>query len=135
MINEELRKKINEDEGYTTSLFYTNQSYDNSVIGVDVNGKVVYDYDKMVEEYVSDEFPDLNQDDYQVDEAYTEAYTEAMEWIDYNTIRATPYASSFGIPPVIIDKNEESDDENDYYNLITGEPYNYNDIVYKVNSK
>lgn len=49
MLNEELRKKINEDEGYETSLFYTDQSYDNSVIGVDVNGKIVYDFNKMIE--------------------------------------------------------------------------------------
>lgn len=57
MLNEELRKKINEDEGYETSLFYTDQSYDNSVIGVDVNGKIVYDFNKMIEEFIDENYP------------------------------------------------------------------------------
>ena len=132
MLNEELRKKINVDEGYTNSLFYTDQSYDNSVICVDVNGKIVYDYDKMIEEFIDDNYPqDIIAEEKKKDPNFDEV-TEAIEWIDYNTIRATPYGSSWGITPVIIQEDYESDEEGKYINLITGEPYNYEDIVYKV---
>ena len=52
-------------------------SYDNSIVGVTTDGRVVYDFDKMVEELMQDE---------------EWSYEEAVEWIDYNTIRSLPYA-------------------------------------------
>jgi hypothetical protein len=52
-------------------------SYDGSIVGVTTDGRVVYDYDKMVEELMSEE---------------GWSYEEAAEWIDYNTIRSIPYA-------------------------------------------
>lgn len=132
MLNEELRKKINEDEGYETSLFYTDQSYDNSVIGVDVNGKIVYDFNKMIEEFIDENYPpEVIAEERKEDPNFDEV-TAAIEWIEYNTIRATPYGTSWGIPPVIIDEDHETEEDGKYINLITGEPYNYEDIVYKV---
>lgn len=64
------------DAGYEDVLLLTNYSYDDALIGVTEDGRAVYDYDKMVAWLVE-----------------TEGFTEleAMEWIDYNTIRALPY--------------------------------------------
>ena len=67
-----LRAELPED-----ALVFDNFSYDGAIIGYTTDGKVVYDYDKMVVELMEDEgWSDL----------------EAIEWIDYNTIRSIPYA-------------------------------------------
>ena len=71
MINEEVRKKL--PEGV---LILDNASYDNSIIGLTFDNRVVYDYDLMVEEYMKDN--DCSE-------------VDAIEWIEYNTIRALPY--------------------------------------------
>lgn len=62
-------------------------SYYTAVIGYDqATGRVVYDYEKMIE--------------YQVNQGMTEE--EAIEWIDYNTLRALPYAGPMG--PIVLMK-------------------------------
>ena len=54
-----------------------NPSFDNSIIGVaSGSGSVIYSYDKMVEEFMKDN----NVRD-----------IDAIDWIEYNTIRALPY--------------------------------------------
>ena len=68
----ELRAELPED-----AIVFDNMSYDGSIVGVTTDGRVVYDYDKMIEELMEDE---------------EWSYEEAAEWIDYNTIRALPYA-------------------------------------------
>ena len=45
------------------------------IVGVDVDGHVVYSYDKCVDCMIKHGMTD----------------EEAIEWIDYNTIRAIPY--------------------------------------------
>lgn len=127
MLLENVRKQI-ADAGYENSLFYDLPYFDGSIIGVDENGKVVYDYNKMIDEYICDEFPNLNfEEQSEVDEAIT----AAMEWISYNTIRATPYAGP--LSPIIIDINHEcEDDEEKYINLITFEDYDIGNIVYNL---
>jgi len=62
--------------GYENSTILRDYDYDEAIIGVDSNERVVYDYDKMVECLMSEE---------------KMSYEEAVEWIDYNTIRALPY--------------------------------------------
>ena len=64
------------DRGYEDSVVLENPSYIDAVVGISQNGQVIYDFDKMV--------------DYLVD---TEEMTEedAIEFIDFNTIRALPY--------------------------------------------
>ena len=63
--------------GYRGVIYFTNYSYDDALIGVTDDDRAVYDYDKMVEWLMKTEgFSDM----------------EAIEWIDYNTIRALPYA-------------------------------------------
>lgn len=79
-VNLELRSELPED-----AIVFDNMSYDGSIIGVTTDGRVVYDYDKMVEELMRDEEWD---------------YEDAVEWIDYNTIRALPYAGENG--PIIM---------------------------------
>jgi len=119
MINEEIRKKLIE-AGYADTPLYENQSYDNSIIGVDEDGKVVYDYDKMVAEYNKDE-------------GYEPDDTAGYEWVDYNTIRATPYGGPTA-PVVISDVSYLDEEDNEgyqYMNMITGEPYK-KEIVFKL---
>ena len=62
--------------GYEDIIYFTNFSYDDALIGISQDNRAVYDYNKMVEWLVENE-------------SFTEI--EAMEWIDYNTIRALPY--------------------------------------------
>ena len=65
------------DAGYEDVIILDNYSYDDALIGVSEDGRAVYDFDKMVEQLVT-------TDGFSVD--------EAIEWIEYNTIRALPYA-------------------------------------------
>ena len=62
--------------GYRDAVIFENPDYDSAIIGVSDDNRVVYDYDKMVECLVKEDGME---------------YDEAMEFIDYNTIRACPY--------------------------------------------
>lgn len=64
------------EAGYEDVTILANYSYDSALIGVTEDGRAVYDYEKMIDWLVE-----------------TEGFTEmeAIEWIDYNTIRALPY--------------------------------------------
>lgn len=79
-VNLQLRDELPED-----AIIFDNMSYDGSIIGVTTDDRVVYSYDKMVEELMQDE---------------EWSYEDAVEWIDYNTIRALPYAGPNG--PIIM---------------------------------
>jgi hypothetical protein len=79
-VNLQLRAELPED-----AIFFDNMSYDGSIVGVSTDGRVVYNYDMMVEELMQDE---------------EWIYEDAVEWIEYNTIRALPYASENG--PIIM---------------------------------
>lgn len=71
-VNLSLREELPED-----ALVFDNLAYDSAIIGVTTDDRVVYDYDKMVEDLV-------------VNEDFT--LEEAIEWIDYNTIGILPYS-------------------------------------------
>lgn len=120
MVNEELRKKI-ADAGYENSIVYDDPSFDNSIVGVDVNGKTVYLYPLMAIEFVEDD--GINEES----DLYSDAIGEAYEFIDFNTVRATPYMG--GLAPVIIDYNPETET---WYNLVNGEDYNIEDIDFDI---
>lgn len=79
-VNLQLRDELPED-----AIVFDNMSYDGSIIGVTTDDRVVYSYDKMVEGLMQDE---------------EWSYEDAVEWIDYNTIRALPYAGPNG--PIIM---------------------------------
>ncbi|MCQ2253550.1 MAG: helix-turn-helix domain-containing protein [Bacteroidales bacterium] len=63
--------------GYEESVVFENPDYASAVIGVDTNGRVIYDFDLMVEFLMKEDGMD---------------YDEAVEFIDYNTIGSLPYA-------------------------------------------
>ena len=66
------------DMGYEDAVVFENPDYDSAIIGVSSDGRVVYDYDLMVEHLMrKDGMKDL----------------EAVEFIDYNTVRAAEYYS------------------------------------------
>ena len=78
------------EAGYEDVIILSDFSYDDALIGVSDDGRAVYDYHKMVDWLVEEE--DFTRD-------------EAIEWIEYNTIRALPY---FGPrAPIIIHLLEE----------------------------
>jgi hypothetical protein len=65
-------------------LEYVAETYPNAIIldglndgivGIDIDGHVVYSYDKCVDCMIKQGMTD----------------EDAMEWVDYNTIRAIPY--------------------------------------------
>jgi transcriptional regulator with XRE-family HTH domain len=64
------------DQGNEESIVFENPDYVSAIIGVSEDGRVIYDYNLMIES--------LMQSD-------NMTYDEASEFIDYNTIRALPY--------------------------------------------
>ena len=64
------------DAGYEDIMLLENYSYDDALIGVTEDGRAVYDFDKMVAWLV---------------ETQGFEQMEAIEWIEFNTIRALPY--------------------------------------------
>ena len=63
--------------GYQDVLVYQNPDFDQAIIGIDANSNsVIYDFDLMVQDMVRKD--GVTQE-------------EAIEFIQYNTIRATPY--------------------------------------------
>ena len=78
-----LEKLIN--AGFDDVVYLVNYSYDDALIGVSDDNRAIYDYNKMVEWLVTHEGFSL---------------VDAMEWIDYNTIRALPYMGE--LRPIIM---------------------------------
>lgn len=78
------------DAGYEESIVFEHPDYDSAIIGVDENGRVVYDYYKMVQDL-------MDQDGMTRD--------EAVEFLEYNTIRALPYAGEEA--PIIMTRLED----------------------------
>lgn len=83
MLNEKLRNalaKYYEDEGIEEKeqplLFGISCAYDNSIVGIAHDGRIVYDYQLMIQELAEDDGI---------------SYEEAQEWVDYNTMRSLPY--------------------------------------------
>lgn len=72
------------DYEYEDVIIFSNPDYASAFIGISEDNRAVYDYDKMVEFLVNkDGMTDI----------------EAIEFIEYNTIRALPY---FENSPIII---------------------------------
>lgn len=89
------------DAGYDGVVYLTNYSYDDALIGVSEDGRAIYDFDKMVCWLTRE----------------TELSTEeAIEWIEYNTIRAIQYAGCNA--PIIMyplqDNTEEQSNASTY---------------------
>ena len=79
-VNIQIRNELPEDV-----IILDNMAYDGSIIGITTDGRIVYDYDSMVEELMADE---------------GWSYDDAADWIDYNTIRSLQYSGPNG--PIIM---------------------------------
>ena len=84
MNNDKIREKLNDYFGVDEDILnkmvmFENPSFSDAVIGVSNDDRLVYSYDKMIECLI-------NEDNM--------TYEEAEEFIEYNTLRALPYASS-----------------------------------------
>lgn len=64
------------DAGYESTKYFVNYGYDDALIGVSEDGRAIYNYELMIDWLIREE-------------GFTDE--EAVEWIDYNTIRALPY--------------------------------------------
>lgn len=78
MRDKELRKAISEmaEELGFEPVILDDQDYDGSIIGMTYDGRLVYDYWSMVDELWKEDGGTRD---------------EAIEWIEYNTMRAIPY--------------------------------------------
>lgn len=71
------KREIIEEMGHPDAVVFDNPDYDDAIIGLTGEGNVVYDYEAMVESL-------MKKDGI--------GRMEAVEFIDYNTIRAIPYS-------------------------------------------
>lgn len=92
MYNQKLRNALTEyfeeegiEENEQPLLFGPSGAYDDSIVGIAHDGRIVYDYQLMIQELAKEDGI---------------TYEEAQEWIDYNTIRALPYAGDKA--PIVI---------------------------------
>ena len=72
------------------SIIFDNPSFNSSIIGVSTDGRVVYDYNKMIKE---------------LSEEANMSVEEAAEFIEYNTIGSLPSSSLYF--PIVIYKSED----------------------------
>ena len=80
-----INREILCDLGYEDSIVFENPDYDEAIIGVSHDGRVIYDMDLMVEHLM-------------VHDGMTEM--DAVDFIDYNTARSIPYAGEYA--PIIM---------------------------------
>lgn len=83
-IKEQLEKYYIEDEE-TSIILFDSPNYDEAFVGLTMDNRAVYDYDKMIDSLMKED---------------NITYDEAVEFIDFNTIRSLPYIGDKG--PVII---------------------------------
>ena len=87
MILKDLREALAQNACTDQAVILDNPSFDKSIIGVS-DGRLVYCYESMIQELVQDDGCE---------------YVDAIDFIDYNTIRAIPYMGEFA--PIIMYKD------------------------------
>ena len=108
MTLEELKDLIT-DLGYEEVRVFEDYDYADAFIGMSNDGRAVYSYDRMIEWLM-------------LKENWT--FEEAVEWIDYNTMRALPYYPDgpivvYDVPEYMLpdakltETEEEKEDETD----------------------
>jgi NAD+ synthase len=91
MENKRPRRDLLNELGLEESIVFENPDYDSAIIGYDANeSRIIYDFEKMAEHLM-----DVDGMDYE----------EAVEFIEYNTIRAIPYAGSNA--PIVLHSIED----------------------------
>lgn len=96
MINNNIRDFIAEE--HEEAVVFNVPSYDNAIIGLSDDGRVIYDYDLMVKELTNDTA--LTDD-------------EDIQYIDYNTIRTLPYIEEQVRPIILYNSNIIKEIKND----------------------
>lgn len=71
------------------AVVFDNPYFDNSIIGLSEDGRVVYSYESMCEEMANDDNISIE---------------DAAEFIDYNTLRTIPYIG-YNAPIVVYSLN------------------------------
>ena len=69
-------KDILTEVGFENFSVLKNYSYEDAIVGITTDNKVVYSFSKMVDWLMKTE---------------NFTYEDAVEWIEYNTIRSLPY--------------------------------------------
>ena len=77
-MNEQIRETLCE-YGFEDALVFDNPDFDEAIIGVTEEGRVIYDYSAMIDSMAARD--GISEE-------------EAMEFIEYNTIRSIPYAGA-----------------------------------------
>lgn len=85
MSERKLNRELLSDLGFDNLIVFENPDYDDAILGVSSDERVIYDYDKMIACL-------MLEDDMSVE--------EAMDFIDYNTLRSLSYAGE-GAPIVM----------------------------------
>lgn len=78
------------DNGHEDAIVFENPDFRQAFIGVDSDGRAVYDYDMMVRSLMEEDGMDE---------------IDAIEFIEYNTIRALPYMGNMA--PIVVHRIEE----------------------------
>ena len=85
-MNEAIRQALR-DMDHNEAILFDKPDYDDAIVGVTDEGRVIYDFDAMVKCLVdSDNMSEM----------------EAIEFIEYNSIRALPYAGE--LAPIIMNR-------------------------------
>ena len=71
--------------GFEETVILENPSYFTAITGISSHGNLIYDYDLMIEDLIDNE---------------NMSYEEAIEFINFNTIRAIDYMGEF--KPIIM---------------------------------
>lgn len=73
------------ENGHEDTVVLESPDYLSAIVGISEEGRLIYSYNKMIEHLMTAENMDAE---------------EAMEFIDYNTIRALPYAGEMA--PIVL---------------------------------
>ena len=92
MSRKDLLDFLNE-RGFEDTILLEGEDFDESIVGFTDEGHLIYSYDSMVENLAKAYTKEGEDED--------KAYNEALEFIDYNTIRAIPYMKNQGKEPII----------------------------------
>ena len=85
-MNKEIRQALC-DMGHDEAIVFDGPAFDEAIVGVTDEGRVIYDYDMMVHCLRAED--GISED-------------EAIDFIEYNTMRALPYAGPNA--PIIMHK-------------------------------
>lgn len=83
-----MEREILTEMGYGGSIVLDPKFLDKAIIGISHDGRVIYDYDKLIEAFM---------------EGNKWSYDEAVEWIDFNTIPSLQYGDNYPIIKYTLD--------------------------------